>query len=222
MIITNSDFYGEFYLPQAKPSLVPENSVSEKVTDYIEEYSFECILRCFGYVLAEEFASKIDDSQPNGLIVGAEQKWDDLLNGKSYVKDGKDFKWRGLKFVLAGTQKVKSLIVPYVFYKFQSHIQTTSSPTGEKKVRSKGSEIADASYVLSRSWNKFVDQVQKKQPDKIYIQNTFGLGVDYYNSNVNQYVTLNEFIMDTNNESPDTYENYNPEIFKRIDSLGIS
>ena len=90
MIVKNTDFYGEFYLPQARPSLVPENSLSDKVINFINDYSSEALLKCFGYILFEEFAEKLDSTQENGLKAGTEQKWIDLLNGKSYVKEGKN------------------------------------------------------------------------------------------------------------------------------------
>lgn len=221
MIIINEDFYGEFYLPQAKPCLVPENSVSNKVTDYMEEHSSNCLLRCFGYLLFEEFANELDSSQPNGLKVGSDSKWDDLLNGKSYIKNGKQVKWRGLRYKNIGSEKYKSLIVAYVYYQFQREVQTTSTPTGEKKVRAKNSEVADVSPVLSKSWNKFVEQAQVNEMAPSIIAKSYGYGIDYYSANQNQYLTLNQFITDMNEVDALTYADYTPELFKRINSLGI-
>lgn len=221
MIIDNTYFYGDFYLTQAKPSLVPENSVNDKVQDYIDEHTANCLLRCFGYLLFEEFAEKLDSSKENGLKDGSNQKWDDLLNGATYIKNGKNVKWRGLRYKNIGSEKYKSLLVPYVYYHFQNETQTTSTPTGEKKVRAKNSTPADVNPVLARSWNKFVEQVQKNEGQPILISKPYAYGVDYYQNNRNQYITLNEFIKDMNEVNPNTYQNYTPEYFKRINPLGI-
>lgn len=220
MIVSHSDFYGKYYLPQAKPGLVPENSVSDIVTEYINEYSADCLLKCFGYIMFEDFASQLDSTQSNGLKAGTDSKWNDLLNGKSYVKDDKNVKWRGLRYKEIGSDKYKSLLVAYIFYHFQLQTQTQTSMTGEKKISSKNSQPADVSSVLCRSWNQFVDQAQKEIQEPILIERPFGYGLDYFSSNKNQYITLNEFIVDMNKDDNSTYPDYSTEKFRKL-NLGL-
>tara|TARA_R110000850_G_scaffold34863_2_gene93572 strand:- start:9498 stop:10160 length:663 start_codon:yes stop_codon:yes gene_type:complete len=216
MIIDNTYFYGEFYLPQAKPSLHAENSVASKVTDYIDEYSSMCLLKCLGYILFEEFASVLNPIRENGLEDNSAQKWSDLLNGKSYVREGKNVKWRGLRYKEIGSDKYKSLLVPYIYYYFKLQTQTSGTGTGEKTVRAKGSEVADVTPVLSRAWNKFCDQAQLTQKEPVLIERNFGFGIDYYSMNNNQYLTLNEFIRDMNEIDSNNYREYTPQKFNKF------
>lgn len=216
MIVKNEDFYGEFYLPQAKPSLVPENSLSDKTTNFINDYSSEALLKCFGYILFEEFASKIDNTQANGIKAGSDQKWIDLLGGKTYVKEGKNVKWRGLRYEEVGGTRYKSLLVPYIYYQFKLKTQTSGTGTGEKAVRSKNSEIADVTPVLARAWNKFVEEIQVFETGPKVVQGMFGQGLDYFNQNKNQYITLDVFIKDMNELDDLTYQNYEPQRFNKF------
>ena len=221
MIIDNTYFTGDLYLAQAKPGLVPENSLSSKFVGYIEEHSSDCLLKCLGYILFEEFASQLDISKDNGLIDDADEKWNELLNGKSYEKDGKAVKWRGIRFKQIGSTNYQSFITNYVHFHYLSETQTTSTPTGEKKVNSKNTAEADVSRALARNWNKFVSQCQPFSSAPIVIERSIGFGLDYYTARKNQYLTLSEFITDMNTVDSDTYKDYSPEIFRRINSMGI-
>lgn len=222
MIITTTYFKGDIYLPQAKPNMLEENGVQDDVIFFINENSEECVLRCLGLNLFNSFSEQLDSLKENGLKDDVDEKWDFLLNGKKYTDSkGVDKKWRGIRFKQIGSQDYVSFIAYYVFYKYQFYLQSQTTSTGQKKVKSENSEFADASPLISRSWNKFVNFVQFELKQPKIIESSYGLGLDYFTENKNQFTTLNEYIKDQNEIIPNYYEGYNPEVFFKTNSMGI-
>ena len=88
-MITQSNFYkNEIYLPNAKSDISEDVlSINSELNDFIIEYEEECLITCLGYLLAKEFMSNLDSTRENGLIVGADTKWDRLLNGHEYTNE---------------------------------------------------------------------------------------------------------------------------------------
>ena len=61
MIIDNTYFKGEIYIPHAKPSVVSVgDGVSDEIITFINEYEKEALLSCLGFQLYKEFVSNID------------------------------------------------------------------------------------------------------------------------------------------------------------------
>ena len=79
MIIDNTYFKGDIYIPNAKPGITSNvTEVDGEVKDFIYEYAEECLFDCLGPLFIE-FKTKLDSSKENGLIENAEEKWDHLL-----------------------------------------------------------------------------------------------------------------------------------------------
>jgi len=223
MIITNEYFKGEIYISVAKPSLTAENTSSEEFKGYVEQYSFDCFVDVFGAMLAEEFAGEVDETQTNLLKVGADAKWDNLLNGQTYVDpEGNTVRWRGIRFRNVPTETYKSLVAFYIYFQYKGKNQTSSTANGEVKAQTKNSIPADANPKIVNAYNKFLDFIQPKQTGPTVIYRNMGIGLDYYNAETDYYITLSRFIKDANLLSEDTYANYAPKVFgRKINSLGI-
>jgi len=86
MIIDNTYFIDEIYLPNAKPGITNSiKSVDANLVRLINERTRECLIKCLGFALFSEFAAVLDNTSPDGLLPATAQKWDDLLNGVSYT-----------------------------------------------------------------------------------------------------------------------------------------
>ena len=124
----------------------------------------------------------------------ADQKWKDLLTGKEYQLNGKNYFWRGLIFEEAGVKK--SLIAYYVFHNCIARGNNNAGIQKEKLAQ----EMETIKRLYVQSWNDFVDMT--------VIGN-------------NGLVSLYQFINDMNSITPGTYDNFNPTAFKKMNILSI-
>jgi len=99
MIIDNTYFIDEIYLPNAKPGITNSiKSVDANLVRLINERTRECLIKCLGFALFSEFVAVLDNTSPDGLLPATAQKWDDLLNGVSYTDpSGNNVVWRGIR-----------------------------------------------------------------------------------------------------------------------------
>ena len=139
-IVTNEDFTkGRFKIPNATDIAPDSNLVGNKTElgQFIEEFEEECLIITLGYVLYEELKTQLDPSTSNGLITGADQKWDDLLNGKE--------NYFGFKKIL----------VPYIYYKFLENDDASYSGVGIIKESAKGARSYPARSKAVKAWRMF-------------------------------------------------------------------
>lgn len=122
---------------------------------YTDQYSRQLLQNALGYVLFNDLDSYID----NGVLdVLAPQKWLDLVNGVEYTKDGKQYKWRGLKYT-EGLHK-SSILAKYCFYHWLKDNVTTITGTGEKSIKSVNADSVNSNQRLVNVWNDFVSEYQ--------------------------------------------------------------
>src|SRR6187402_1476484 len=114
MIIDNGYFIDEIFIPHAKPSITDDvTAIGADISSFIDVYSKEALQKCLGYVLFKEFSAQLSSATANGLIAGADVKWDRLLNGTEYVDpSGKTVYWKGIRFKSAGVYN-KSFLADY-------------------------------------------------------------------------------------------------------------
>lgn len=225
MIINNTYFKGDIYIPHAKPSITDDISgVEDTVLSFIDEYSRECLLHCLGVELFNEFSDVLDDTLPDGLSVTADVKWDDLLNGKTYQcpKTGEAKIWRGIRYKSNKDSGYNvSFLAYYVYFFYERYDYITRADTGHQIEESDNATKVSPTMKVVTSWNKFVDMVQGKRVGPNYAVKSGALIVDYYNTNNNLDASLNEFIKDSNLISNDTYSNFKPKGLERINRYGI-
>ena len=212
--ITNNTYYkDEIYIPHAKPSVTANvTTVSAELDSFIEEYERECLIKCFGLQLFNLFYVELDDAQTNGLDAGADAKWNDLLNGKTYTNPAGDLvDWKGIRYKakFADTLPSRSFLANYVFYNYEQNADVFRTGVGYVKGKSKNAEERSPAPRVIGAWRKMVDVIQGEEFTTNIITNRFGYAVDYYYDN--SEVTLYKFIKDMNDAVADTYPDFKPQ-----------
>lgn len=226
MIIDNTYFRGDIYIPHAKPSITDDISgVEDDVLSFIDDYARECLLNCLGYNLFLEFSKLLDSNQTNGLSQNAADKWNYLLNGHEYVcpDTGETKIWRGIRYKSNPAEGYnKSFLAYYVYYYYEQHDYIVRSDAGHEIVDSKNAQNTSPTMKVVLAWNKFVEKVQGGNGGnpRVLVKNGFLL-VDHYNESINLDVNLNQFIRDSNKITKDTYKDFKPKVWKRMNRFGI-
>lgn len=227
MIIDNTYFKNDIYVPKAKPSIVNDlSALSTDLVSFINEKEAECLIRCLGLPLYLLLLEEIDVSAATKLKPTADPKWNDLLNGVQSYTDpsGNEVNWRGIRYrssMMQTGQYDKSFIAYYVYWFYEEDEDTTEYIGGHQKNDAKNAETVSSRPKVVKAWNNFVDLVQGKSDSKtIYFKN-IGLGVDYYGNNSNEQTSLYKFITDYNELYGDIYPNFKPEKFLRKNNFDI-
>tara|TARA_R110000787_G_scaffold38935_2_gene97764 strand:+ start:194 stop:871 length:678 start_codon:yes stop_codon:yes gene_type:complete len=225
MIINNTYFKNELYIPHAKPGLNDEiTSVQSDVDSYIDKYSRECLLKSLGYQLFQEFTAELDPSEANGLKPTADAKWDELLNGTSYTdSNGVAKVWRGIRFkssLLDGAEYDTSFLAGYVYFYFQKNGFDTTTNVGTVKESAVNAEFSSPAPKAVSAWNDFIELAQGKTNNpNVWIAWNGTLAVDYYGDGFD--IFLYQFINDSNELIADRYEGFNPYCWKPMTQFGI-
>ncbi len=222
-IINNTYFIGEIYLPHAKPSITDGiTGVDANVLEFIAEYAEECLIKSLGDNLAPLLFAELDPTETNALKVGADVKWDDLVNGDVYPDPitGKDVNWKGIRYKNISTGVYnRSFLANYVYFFFEQSDFITRSNTGNVLIESENSSRLDPNIKVVKAWRKFVNQVQGEIDNAAIIVKDYGYGIDWFSGGSN--VSMYKFINDINETTPDTYPDFNPKTWERINQFGI-
>lgn len=227
MIINNGYFIDEIFIPHAKPSITDDvTAIDASLTNFIDTYSREALIKCLGYALFKEFSAQLDPNAPNGLIGGAAAKWDELLNGKEYTDaNGKLVYWKGIRQKTAGTYN-KSFLADYTYYFYEKSEDDDRTGVGNVKQQAKNADVVSKTPKVIAAWRRFVKDVQGENriPGvivKTYKDNGYcGVGVDWYGQ-ANQEVSLYQFINHSNTVDPLTYKDFTPFYFTNANQFGI-
>lgn len=226
MIIDNTYFINEYYVPHAKPGLNDSvTSVEASIVSFIDKYSRECLLKSLGYQLFKEFSSELDPTEANGLKPTADAKWDKLLNGTEYTDSkGETKEWRGIRFkssLLDDAKYDTSFLTGYVYFYFQKNGFDTVSNNGTVKEQTANADNSSPSPKATSAWNNFVELVQGDTSNNpnVWVAWNGTLAVDYYGDGFD--VFLYQFINDQNELVADTYEGFNPKYWSKMTQFGI-
>jgi hypothetical protein len=206
-LINEANFTRELSVPNLSSS---QSGNAERLALYGDEKPRLLLQMSLGNVLFSQLNSQVT----NGVLnTDADQKWKDLVNGKTY--DGKD--WKGLNY-LEGSFKV-SLLAYYTFWMWLNDNVNTMGSGGEVQVQSKNANNVNPTSYQVQIWNKFIELYQGLPynycfPNVSYYDGT--TFVDYYNGGINSnYVSLLQFLKD----NPINYPN--PQLFT-FDNLSNS
>lgn len=224
MIIDNTYFKNEIYIPHAKPSVVKGVvSVSNEIDAFINKYTEDCLIKCLGYPLFKEFASQLDFAEDNGLKPTADAKWDDLLNGKEYTDaNGLETRWRGIRyqnFNETDSPYDMSFLAYYVYFYYERNADTGNAGVGQSKAQAKNADRVSPNQKITFAWQNFFEIVQDKTFFPTIYENRNGLGIDWQGMNTEQ--TLYSFINYMNELDPATYPNFTPKNWSNINQFGI-
>ena len=208
MIINNSYFIGEIHIPQTgttASTLVNQNS---SLQYFIDEYELEINERALGTKLSREFYSNFDTD--GNLLVTADPKWDRLLNGHSYVKNGITYYWRGL--IDTKGSLPTSLMAYYVYYKYITEGVTQKTTLGVVKAEGKNASTVNvsASPTLTRAFRKMYKWYQGDDyfgygyNNAVRYYHKGALVEDYFNGRDNtKQVSLYQFMVDNESDYDD-------------------
>lgn len=223
MFTTNKFYIGDFFIPQAKPSISDEVLGANNEFSIIVERSEEaCLIDCLGYSLYRELIENIDVSQPSLIKAGSDAKWDKLVNGDEFIKTGETKKsyWLGLrhKSPLSSEDYNASLLTGYVYFMYHQNQFTTTTSSGEKRIDSANASNSIPSAKVTKAWNYFVDNAQGKLVERKLIENHNLYGVDYFKGDYN--VSLYDYIEYMNKDQV-TYADFEPKTWERFNSFGL-
>lgn len=220
MKIDRTYFKGDLFVPMMKAS-VTDTSDTNELDSFIEEYSNQCYLKCFGYTLLSEIKSNMEN---DSVKEDADQKWKDLIEGEIVtLSDGTKRNWKGLTYKINESDEKNSygFAANYVYYFFERSQFVTKSTTGDQKPDAVNATSVNPGYKISIAWNKFVDEVVgfNNASNRTIIESDFGIGIDWY-SNQRDF-SLYEYIRYKNSLIADTYANFQPSFFSKINELGL-
>lgn len=224
-MITNNTYYkNSVYIPHAKPSITSDvTTVSAELDAFIETYERECLIKCLGFQLFALFNAELDSAQANGLDAGADAKWDDLLNGKSYTNSGgDDVEWRGIrrKAKPADALPSVSFLANYVFWHYEQNYDVFRTGVGYVEAKGKNTMDRSPAQKVTKAFRDMVDVIQGREFKNTVVVRNYGIGIDYYS--YNSEVTLYQFIKDMNDAVADTYPDFKPSYWEvRTNQFGI-
>jgi len=225
MIIDNTYFVNEIFIPHAKPSITDDVvAVPQDITSFIDTYSVECLSLCLGFALFKEFSEQLAKEQENGLKATADEKWDKLLNGTEYtLLNGELAYWKGIRSK-TGEVYNKSFLADYVYYFYEKNDDDNRVGIGNVKQSGKNVVLVSKAPKVIAAWRRFSKAVQGDSSfPSIYtmqsfIENVCGLGIDWMQ---HEEISLYKFINDTNTNTPDTYKNFKPFVFTNANQFGL-
>lgn len=224
-IIDRNYFINEIFVPQSQDSASGSLLATETSLDFfIAKYERECLLYVLGYKLFLSFNSELDYNEPNKLKATADQKWDDLLNGKEYVDgNGDDKVWRGIRFKNDPSLNTynSSFIANYVYFYYERSDNDTRTNVGNVNESAKNAFLVSKTPKVVSSWNQFVEATYSECEGPRVLVNQFGLIGHDWLSGDGYEVTLNKFITDMNELDESTYEGYRPKMFRKMTEFGL-
>lgn len=228
MIITNTYFQGEIYLPHAKPGISDDVKLERQVIGFIEDYTYDCLIKSLGSRLFYEFQTQLDIEKANGLKDSVDAKWNELLNGHTYDNPaGNEVVWRGIRYKSSVSANYnRSFLADFVYFYYASNDAITKTGAGDGKIQSANATIVSGTDKSVKAWRKFVKLVQGTTFENPYFLKSGpfgGVGVDYQRTinDIDGEINLYQFINDKNELITDTYANFKPKVWGNINQLGI-
>ena len=213
MYIITPDYFQKQY---TIPNIDEMDSKNATVLEIcIDQYVRVCLQNALGYNLWKELNLNIKDGV---LDIGAPQKWLDLVNGKTYTKDGKTFTWKGLIYT-EGIYK-GSLLVPFVYYHFLKENVSLLTGTGEKVLDASNAIGVNSTQRMVMSWNDFVNQYQGQSLFSHHVNRYYHDGVlveDYFTGNDSEQVNLIQYLEDNQADYIDAHK----RLYKIQNQLGL-
>jgi len=198
-LIDASYFNREIAIPNVNEL---QGNASTELTLFIDDKVRLLLQNVLGFDLFTDLNGDIT----NGVLkTDAEQKWKNLVNGVTYTKNGKQFRWKGLLYT-EGTFK-SSLLADYVYYFWLENEVSNMTGVGEVVQVSKNAVSVNSTQRLIKTWNRFVNAVNgwETYGNRKGVMYWHG-GVpiyDYSNAEKSMYVDLFTFLKDNQTDYPD-------------------
>ncbi|MGB0896887.1 MAG: hypothetical protein ACPGRW_06165 [Flavobacteriaceae bacterium] len=214
-LIDSTYFIKDLIVPNKGVSLdIPNNE--ESLDQYIDKYARQLLQNALGSVLFDELDSNIT----NGILdPGADQKWKDLVNGKSYTLSGTAYKWKGLLFTEGAFKG--SILAQYTYYHWHLDQLSRMSRMGEVKGSAVNAQAVNSTSKSVKVWNQYIEMYQGYQSQGYTFSYVNGVPFhDYFNTNnSSDYVCLLEFLIHNETDYPDAAIRVEKDGFKN--SMGL-
>ena len=217
MPITDTTYYqrGKKFIPDnnnlnTEIAGVPNNG--SELDYFITEYERELLIGALNITLYNELNTALVD------LPNADVKWQNLVEGTEYVKDGVTYRFDGLR----GFNK-DSMVAYYIFCKYLENDESYYSTTGVVKSKASNSEMFSPTRKYLDAWNLFLMKYQDEYMADNYsyfVDDYTGLvvGIDYYHSQEKKLlVTLETYLKDHETD----FEGYNFTRYSGANSFGI-
>ncbi|MHB9057114.1 MAG: hypothetical protein ACYC2P_13370 [Paludibacteraceae bacterium] len=174
-LIDTGYFYGEINIAQ-----IDQATVSSAVTNFIAKYEPKCLKQLLGVGFAIDFMDQVDPV--SGTVA---QRWLDLLNGKTYVYEGRTYQWMG--FV---NYDEESILANYIYYWWVRKEAQQTTGMGQVKPGGENGMIVSSQNTSIRAWNEmvewahslilFLDAHRTTYPEWVPYSNNRWWMLDYY------------------------------------------
>lgn len=183
---------------------------------WIDKYARQLLQNALGNVLFDELDSHIEDGK---LKEDADEKWKDLVTGKSYQYGGKSYKWKGLIFT-EGTFK-GSVLAMYTYYHWHLDQLSRMSGVGEVTGNAVNATNVNSTSRSVKVWNEYIDMYQGSIDRKSY-NFSYINGIpfhDYFYNNESDYVSLLRFLSHNNDDYPNAAKRIEQEGYQNTMGL---
>lgn len=191
-------FKRELFVPNADDT---DRQTYKELNEFIDGDVRQYLRDNLGYALFSDLDSQITDGNLNS---DADAKWQNLVNGVEYTKDGKTLYWQGLLQV-EGSFK-RSLLANLVFVNWLENNQSIQSGVGEVVLQAKNAVRINSTKRIVKVWNDFVSMHQGEQ-SKYHVPHTYhykGIPViDWSENDDSNFVSLVRFLEDNESDYPD-------------------
>lgn len=206
MLIDETFFERSIMIPNVEEP-TPNNRTANVLAETIEICEDEVLSYAFGVPMWKDF-KEVYKTNPDTIS----QVYKDILKGKTYTKDDKEYYWKGL----IDYDLKKSLLADYTYYVYQTANVTQQTEFGQSSANVKVGEKASSTPKIIKAWNEFLFQLQGESVQNVsgYTQegNPFrvisnrlvnGYGISYYNEYAgNNEVSLMKFLDDNRSSYP--------------------
>ena len=206
MLIDETFFERSIIIPNVEEP-TPNNRTANVLAETIEICENEVLSYAFGVPMWKDFKEAYK-TNPDTIS----QVYKDILEGKTYQIDGKDYFWKGL----IDYDLKKSLLADYTYYVYQTANVTQQTEFGQSSTNVKVGEKASSAPKIIKAWNDFLLKLQGESVQNVsgYTQegNPFrvisnrlvnGYGISYYNEYAgNNEVSLMKFLDDNRSSYP--------------------
>lgn len=177
----------------------------------------KCRLLLLDFLTSEQ-VTELESYLVNGILptppTGVPQKWVDLVNGKTYTKNGVELRWIGLIYT-KGTYK-GSLLADYVYSFWLESQVSYMTGVGDAKGQPKGAVLVNPTQRYVNTWNEFVKAYQSNRDGYCDWMGGY-LFYRYRSEWKTNEVSLIQFLSDND----DIYPNDNIKFFEVKNQLGF-
>lgn len=192
-------------------------SVQSEIDAFIKKYERQLMINALGVPLYNELQTALEN------LGSADQKWQDLVEGRDYVLDGKTYRWDGLR----GFEK-QGVGVFYIYCNFLRNDEFTYTTTG--MVRNTSDNAPNAQFLNKYviAWSKFIEQYQGKlyycvrnlyRGTKTLTFEQSGVVYSYIDEEVQS--SLFQYLNDANELDPTAFPDFQFKIYAPVNRFGI-